>query len=329
MSAWPPLLRRRSDPRVVLSLSTVPGGVAGLGPTLRSLRNQSFPADAIELNLPLESARGLGPYPDLSTEDAKGVDVYRTDDWLALTNVIPTAQRAHRRSGGTLIIVVDDDKAYPPSLVEDHVRAHRARPRSASTCRGYRMPPGGDISTAVFWPSWDELWHSVYGHRVAEARRVAVVTGSDSWSAPAELLTEGLWTNLSDSSPDDGSAIRPAASLMNDVWVSGQLSRGRVPKFVVPCRRESQNTPHSKVRDQQNLERNVRQRQALNMQVMKFFLRDWVPDELMPREEVEHQVWESETPAPPAPRAPPGVREALGWLCDSSARMFRAFFLGK
>jgi len=331
MSQWPRLVRQPSDPRVVISLSTVPGGVASLGPTLRSLRNQTFPADAIEVNLPRKSARGLGVYPDLPVEDAGGIDVYRTEDWLALTNVIPTLQRAQEHGERTLIVVVDDDKAYPPSLVEDHVRAHRARPRSASACRGYKMPPRGDISGAVFWPAWDELWHSFYGHRTAEAQRVAVVTGSDSWSVPAELFSESLWANLSDSSPDDGRGIKTVASLMNDIWVSGQLSRHNVPKFVVPCRFASQDTPRTVSRDAQNLEHDTLRRVALNMRVMKFFLKDWASEEMMPQDEVEHQVWQTRVrhAAKPETPASPGFEDVLQWVAHGLTRAISEVILGR
>jgi len=322
MKNWPPLKRLPSDPHVVISLSTVPAGVAGLGPTLRSLKKQNFAADAIELNLPMRSARGLGNYSLLPPSlNSLGINVYRTDDWLALTNIIPTVQRAKVRGGNTLVIVVDDDKAYPPSLVEDHVRAHRLHPRSASTCRGYKMPPGGDISSAVFWPAWDELGHSIYGQQKSEAEQVAVVTGSDSWSVPAMLFTDGLWEDLEEIG-DTTVPIRGDASLMNDIWVSGQLSRQHVPKFVVPCRQECQDPPKTAERKAQNL---ALERTESTSHVMRHFLKDWVPKEVMTEAEVDLPRFNPEDThfRDPLPKV-----SLSSWVFNSLGRSFRSVVLG-
>lgn len=337
MHAWPPLRRQPGDPRVVISLSTVPGGVEGLGPTLRSLRDQSFPADAIELNLPNASRRGLGAYPDLDllTSSTYGVDVYHTEDWLALTNVVPTVQRARAANRTTLVVVVDDDKVYPPSLVEDHVRAHRERPGAASACRGFLMPPGGDLARVEFWPMWDELAHSVYGHKVAGPKRVAVVTGSDSWAAPADLLGPGIWKDLAvqgeelggagDAGRNASASARSAALLMNDVWISGQLSRRGVSKYVVPCRRECCDAPKGRDRSAQTLVHNMTQRRELNQEVMQLFLKDWAADEVMPMREVMQSIWEhQEKFVPQRPPRPP----FLSWFAGRLASGFRALLGG-
>lgn len=330
-----PVRRLASDPRVVVSLTTVPAGVATLGPTLRSLRNQTFPADAIELNLPLASSRGLGLYPELLPEDAEGIGVYRTDDWLALTNIVPTARRAQQAGAPTLVVVVDDDRVYPPTLVEDHVRAFRERPRAASTCRGFRMPPRGDISPAVFFPAWDELGHSTYGHHLLAppaTRRVAVVTGSDSWAVDPSLFGPGLWEELAapasqggagggDGAARGGPNISRVAMLMNDIWVSGQLSRHGVQKYVVPCQGEARSPEKSQDRDRQNIPRD-RRRDSMNEQVMRFFAADWLPEETMPPDEIARQAWAA--PEPLAPHRASGrshLPRAIGSLA-------RAFFRG-
>mmetsp|Transcript_19863 Transcript_19863/g.42336 ORF Transcript_19863/g.42336 Transcript_19863/m.42336 type:complete len:386 (+) Transcript_19863:122-1279(+) len=324
MAGWSGLRRLDSDPFIVVSLTTVPGGVLGLLPTLRSLRNQTLPPDAIELNLPLKSKRGLGDYPTLPTWEAVVVDVHRTEDWLALTNIVPTVQRAKARAGRrtTLVIVVDDDKVYPDSLVEDHLRAHRAQPHSASTCRGYKVPPGGDISPAVFWPGWDELGHSVYGHNLASAvpQRVGVMTGSDSWSAPVDVFSESLWNDLSNHAAGAANGtIGSAASLMNDVWISGQLSRQGVPKFVVPCRRECRDAPKNGQRQAQNL---AQQRRGLNQIVMQFYLQDWAPDEIMSVNEIKiHEDLVEPIATPPPPNF-------LVWVGHGVAGVLSAIFLG-
>eukprot|EP00747_Dinoflagellata_sp_TGD_P032894 gnl/TRDRNA2_/TRDRNA2_136277_c1_seq3.p1 gnl/TRDRNA2_/TRDRNA2_136277_c1~~gnl/TRDRNA2_/TRDRNA2_136277_c1_seq3.p1 ORF type:complete len:388 (+),score=27.71 gnl/TRDRNA2_/TRDRNA2_136277_c1_seq3:51-1214(+) len=260
MKNWPAINKRQTDPKIVISLTTVPemfkgGKVTMLSKTLNSLLNQTVAADAIELNLPSYSAR-LGKYGKPERDLPKGINVYYTEDWLTLTNIIPTVQRAkmnisaergavtkrpiawkESQSHETLVIVVDDDKVYPPSLVEDHLRAFRERPSSASTCRGYKLPSHHHLSSG-----WDELRHSAFGHKLGSHVRVACVTGSDSWSAPVSLFTKGLWMDLADGHGPQEMALK----LMNDVWVSGQLSKHNIPKYAIPCRQECWDTGVSK-----------------------------------------------------------------------------------
>eukprot|EP00747_Dinoflagellata_sp_TGD_P032895 gnl/TRDRNA2_/TRDRNA2_136277_c1_seq4.p1 gnl/TRDRNA2_/TRDRNA2_136277_c1~~gnl/TRDRNA2_/TRDRNA2_136277_c1_seq4.p1 ORF type:complete len:371 (+),score=24.24 gnl/TRDRNA2_/TRDRNA2_136277_c1_seq4:68-1180(+) len=242
MNSWPAIQKSLMDPKIVISLTTVPEMLSDkmmfLGKTLASLRQQTVRADSIELNLPNKSQR-LGAYGGLQPNISEGINVYHTDDWLALTNIIPTVQRAQKNLSvqETLVIVVDDDKVYPPSLVEDHLRAFRERPSSASTCRGYKLPSHHHLSSG-----WDELRHSAFGHKLGSHVRVACVTGSDSWSAPVSLFTKGLWMDLADGHGPQEMALK----LMNDVWVSGQLSKHNIPKYAIPCRQECWDTGVSK-----------------------------------------------------------------------------------
>lgn len=317
MSNFEVVQRLPTDPQVVFSLTTVPGGVHALGPTLRSLRNQSFPADAIELNLPWHSRRGLGVYPQPRAEDVIGVDVYRTDDWISLTNVVPTVQRAWERGDNPLVIVVDDDKVYPPSLVEDHIRAHRGRPHAVSACRGYRLPFGGDLTGLEL--TWDELRASIYGHRLARAEQVAIVTGSDSWAARADLFTEATWRDLGEEGVPRGGGrgIVPAAEMMNDLWVSGHFSRQGVPKFVVPCQREAEDAPRSEAREHQNLPAPI-ERGELTAAVVGFFQTDWAVQETMASVD-EVAIAASEKWYSVGPRAPPTLLE---FACRAFFRIF-------
>eukprot|EP00747_Dinoflagellata_sp_TGD_P032892 gnl/TRDRNA2_/TRDRNA2_136277_c1_seq1.p1 gnl/TRDRNA2_/TRDRNA2_136277_c1~~gnl/TRDRNA2_/TRDRNA2_136277_c1_seq1.p1 ORF type:complete len:400 (+),score=19.51 gnl/TRDRNA2_/TRDRNA2_136277_c1_seq1:51-1250(+) len=289
MKNWPAINKRQTDPKIVISLTTVPemfkgGKVTMLSKTLNSLLNQTVAADAIELNLPSYSAR-LGKYGKPERDLPKGINVYYTEDWLTLTNIIPTVQRAkmnisaergavtkrpiawkESQSHETLVIVVDDDKVYPPSLVEDHLRAFREKPSSVSACRGFKLPPARKLSG-----DWDGLQYSHYGHKVESPVQVAIVTGSDSWSSPASLFNESLWTDLKHT----GSAMR----LMNDIWVSGQLSKHNVPKYVIPCRQECWSTWVHKQYGAASGDTG-RSRTWLNNEVITYFKNAWSPAEV-------------------------------------------------
>lgn len=287
MADLKPVTRSASDPRVVISLTTVPGGVSSLGVVISSLKNQTVAADAIEINLPGESNRKLGEYniEKFQELDMDRVKVYRTDDWFALTSLVPTVRRALLAKNNTLVIVVDDDKVYPPTLVEDHLRAHRARPKSAHTCRGYKLPPGEDIYQGHYFSRWNERVHSVYGDAIGSPERVAVVTGSDSWSVPSEVFTPKLWDDLrANGKPTE---IAEAAEKFNDIYASGQLSRLRVAKYVMPCRRQCKDAPKTRERASQELSYWPWSRDKNTEQVMQFFANSWDKDEIMSANEMK------------------------------------------
>merc|ERR1712232_1208709 len=123
---------------------------------------------------------------------------------------------------------------------------------------------------------------------------------------------------------DGNISIEESASMMNDVWVSGQLSRHGIEKFVIPCRQESQTVEKSSERKKQNLETGVRQRQELNQRVMKFFRDDWVPEEIMSREEVKWNPYK--IPFKQSPRKPrPSV---VIWVGHKLYALFNAIVLG-
>merc|ERR1719335_1814685 len=181
MEGWPLITKAVDDPPVVISVTTVPSGVHTLGPLFESLRKQRYSAFRIDLNLPSKSQRGLGIYPDLDPDIAEGITVWRTHDWGTLTNVVPTVQRLRKENlANALLLVVDDDKVYPETLIEDHIRANRLHSHAAYGCRGWSVPPTQDLNPKAF----DELRISVYGNKLGpEMRRVGILTGSDSWSA--------------------------------------------------------------------------------------------------------------------------------------------------
>merc|ERR1719198_27227 len=99
--------------------------------------------------------------------------------------------------------------------------------------------------------------------------------------------------------------VEKAAEMMNDVWASGQLSRRRVPKYVVPCRWECADAPKGEERGRENMQR---RRDGLNQEVMRFFLKDWLPEETMAAEEVRG------TDAPYDPPTTPPPPPAAVWL---------------
>jgi len=288
----------QKDPKVVVTLTTTPSGAYLLYQVLDSLINQSYQPDEVHVNMPNSSMRGLGDYPDIeklawnwTSYYDHGIKVFRTKDWGALTNIIPTRARVGSDSR-TLLIVVDDDKVLPATLVADHVRAFRRNPNSASTCRGYNVTHDMVRKGSQFGTLVNEISISSYGHLLAEPQRCGVVTGSDTWSVLASKFDETLWLDLDMHMHAPGPhaeqfEVGELASFMNDIWVSGMLSRKRVPKFVIPCSYETWDVIDNSGIDDRVGEYHAvghavsfASRDAKNAAVMRFFRFEWAPEEI-------------------------------------------------
>lgn len=138
-------------PRIVVSLTTLPPRLSRLHLTLRSVLDQHVMPDAIYVNIPMEyhrqdlprSAVQVGKQESISVEEwhqylaASGVPsdllasplvvfnrVHR--DFGPITKLIPVLQREQRPN--TVIITVDDDMAFKPTLVRNLYYAHMRFP---------------------------------------------------------------------------------------------------------------------------------------------------------------------------------------------------------
>lgn len=209
---------RSSDRRVIASLSTVPGRIANLGSTIHSLLEQTRPLDEFVIAVPEFSIREQRPYvvPE-SIARLPHVRVLRCGkDWGPATKFIPAVREelAAGRSD-TLIMVVDDDRVYPRDAVETYLYYYQQLPDAALCFRGAAMPRNLDWRVA----------RMRYGDEIRQAHRVAVVTGCGSYLIQPRFFDQSLW---------DYSGAPYGAFYMDDIWISGWLSRRGVPRYLVP-----------------------------------------------------------------------------------------------
>ena len=207
-----------SHRRIIASLSTLPDRIAKLGPTLQSLLNQTRPPDEIVLAVPPFSFRQKKAYvipPALAA--ISQLQIVRCDrDWGPATKFIPTIQRELAADrGGTLVMVVDDDRIYPRDAIETYLHYQEQLPDAALCFRGGEMPRTLDWQDAKL----------TYGDQIREPRPVAVVTGCGSYLIQPRFFDEALW---------DYSNAPAGAFFMDDIWISGCLDRRGVKKYVVP-----------------------------------------------------------------------------------------------
>lgn len=196
--------------RVVVSLTTIPARAKSLAPVLRSLIDQSEPADRILLALPRVSLKGE-PYPssaDLGLPD--GVEILLCDDFGPATKFLPALDA----EPDAVLIVVDDDVIYPRGFIETLLREHRLRPDSALGFRGVRLRDGMPFAA---------LDH-VLTTGIAETAPVDVLFGTWGYLLPPRVLGRAV---------HDFSGAPPAVRFVDDVWISGHLARAGVKRFVV------------------------------------------------------------------------------------------------
>jgi hypothetical protein len=204
--------------RVIASLSTVPARINNLRPTIRSLLEQTRPPDEIVLTIPEFSIREQRPYvvPEYLLRLPRLRILHCGKDWGPATKFIPIVREELAAGrGDTLIMVVDDDRIYPRDALETYVHYHAQLPEAALCFRGAAMPRSLD-------------WRDAKMIRASELRQpqpAAVMTGCGSYLIQPRFFDESLW---------DYSNAPDGAFYMDDIWISGRLSRSGAKRYVVP-----------------------------------------------------------------------------------------------
>src|SRR5213592_817236 len=242
--------------RIIASLSTVPDRINNLRPTIRSLLKQTRPPDEIVLAIPEFSVREQRPYvvPEYLLRLPRVRVLHCAEDWGPATKFIGAIQdelAAGRKN--TLIVVVDDDRIYPRDALETYLYYSEQLPNAALCFRGAAMPSTLD---------WDDA-KMIYAKDLREPRPVAVITGCGSYLVRPRFFDRSLW---------DYSEAPSVAFYIDDIWISGWLSRRGVKRYVVPAsammrsvRRQRQTVSLNKIRG----------RQKLNNETIAFFRDAW------------------------------------------------------
>jgi hypothetical protein len=242
--------------RVIASLSTVPDRIGNLGPTIRSLLKQTRPPDEIVLAIPEFSVREQRPYvvPKYISRLPRVRVLHCPEDWGPATKFIG-AIRDELAAGreNTLIMVVDDDRLYPRDALETYLYYSEQLPNAALCFRGAAMPSTLD---------WDDA-KMIRASELREPRPVAVITGCGSYLIQPRFFDESLW---------DYSVGPQVAFDIDDIWISGWLSRRGVKRFVVPASAMMQ----SVLRQRWTVSLNkIPGRQKLNNETIAFFRDAW------------------------------------------------------
>ena len=205
--------------RVIASLSTVPDRIDNLRPTIRSLLKQTRPPDEIVLAIPEFSVRERRPYVvPKHISRLPRVRVLRCrEDWGPATKFIAAIQdELAMGRENTLIMVVDDDRLYPRDALETYLHYNEQLPDAALCFRGAAMPRNLDWRNAEM----------IRASELREPQPAAVITGCGSYLIQPRFFDESLW---------DYSQAPQGAFYMDDIWISGCLTRRNVKRYVVPA----------------------------------------------------------------------------------------------
>jgi hypothetical protein len=205
--------------RVIASLTTVPDRINNLSPTIQSLLKQTRPPDEIVLAIPEFSVREQRPYevPKYISRLPRVRILHCRRDWGPATKFIPIVREELAAGrGDTFIMVVDDDRVYPRDALETYLHYNKQLPDAALCFRGAAMPRNLD-------------WRDARMIRASELRQpqpAAVITGCGSYLIQPTFFDESLW---------DYSQAPKGAFYMDDIWISGCLTRHGVKRYVVPA----------------------------------------------------------------------------------------------
>jgi hypothetical protein len=201
----------------VVSLTSVPSRLGYLKAVLVHLLRQTAGPVPIELHLPQQvesTGERWGALPDwLTGLEAVRVVWYERD--IGPTLKYLGAMTDHRDSD-PLVVAVDDDVLYPPSLVDVLLEAERAGDGPALYCtRGFSIHPSLRWEESMLLPVPPP----------GEPARVAVATGHGGHAVrPSTVDVDALWNT---------EGVPLDAHFNDDMWLSGNLSRWGIPKLLV------------------------------------------------------------------------------------------------
>lgn len=223
-------------PATVISLTTIPPRFSKIGATLQDLLRQDVKIDEIRLNIARHYRRFPGALPSLPPLP-EGITVHLCDhDYGPATKLLPTL--ADHRGRNTEILFCDDDQPYEPGWARRLLEARKTQPDSCIVGKGY------------------DLESRRPGHRYfiedapqPRAKRRPKGLGYRLWRAatlglhkPRPYVADGHVHILEGYR---GALVRPAFFppevfdipdilwTVDDPWLSGHLTRNRVPIWML------------------------------------------------------------------------------------------------
>ena len=208
----------------IVTLTTIPSRLPHLAATLKSLMRQSRAPARIVINLPGFSKREKTHYTvPAFLQGLKSVQIERCEDLGPATKVVPTLLR---EAPEQKIIVVDDDRIYPPNLVADLENAADLDVGSAFGMSGWVVPADLVDRPATLWANIKMQAPSpVRARRLHLPMPVDILQGLSGYLVrPGFFDLRGL---------TDYTGAPRESFFVDDVWISGHCEANR---FVIPAK---------------------------------------------------------------------------------------------
>ncbi|CAH6418204.1 Hypothetical protein HVR_LOCUS71 [uncultured virus] len=215
--------------RVIGSITTIPGRYPKLLRTLKSLRIQDYPLDAIYLGISEKSRRLQQPYPELPDEIRQLCTVVPCEhDYGPCTKIV--GGLLSEDDPNTIIFTFDDDVIYGPTLVSNMLRQHAKHPQSAIGSSGILFKYGFPFYSTI--DNTQNNWNQMTGfHLTEDGRSVDVLCGFSSilylrgfFPIKSELYDKFLKYPLIDKD----------VYFNDDIMISAFLSKSGIERRVVP-----------------------------------------------------------------------------------------------
>jgi hypothetical protein len=227
--------------RHIITLSTIPPRFAGIGPTLRSLVAQRSRPEAIELWIP-HSYRRFPQWGGALPEVPEGVTLRRVEvDLGPATKVLPAIRE--RRGQAVEVLFGDDDRYFEPDWSARFLTVRKEHPDAALCATGttVALVGGGWVAKqplprAVPAPPAHEqlgvLVRRLLGKALSGPNGPKVAPRADMIAQSGYLdIAEGFRGVMvrPEFLDDLVYEIPPVLWTVDDVWISGHLTRRGVP----------------------------------------------------------------------------------------------------
>lgn len=214
--------------RVVASLTTMPDKWEKLTKTLETIKNQTYPLDAIYLSLPHKSRRLGIEYPEPDDYIKSMATIVRVKDYGPITKI--AGGLYSENDPDTVIITFDDDMIYPNNIVEELLKCHLIRPQAAVGSAGMllRRP----CPMCAITPNQKNAPFNIPKFKVPiEGRKVDSVYGY-----PGALYVRKFFPAYDKLEEDFFSLalVDKDMFINDDIVISGYLSANNIDRYIFP-----------------------------------------------------------------------------------------------
>jgi hypothetical protein len=209
----------------IVSLSTIPSRIALIEPTVKSLLRQTHAPRRVIINVPDYSIREKAAYiipPFL--ENLKSVEIRRCQDFGPATKFLPTLLN---EASDQKVIIVDDDRVYPPTLVEELCNAADRNPRAAFSMSGWIVPHDLTDKPTTIWSNfWLTPPTQLRGRRLSSPQLIDVLMGYAGYIVRPHFFDLAALQRFEDAPRE--------AFFVDDLWISAHC---KAPRMALPTRR--------------------------------------------------------------------------------------------